>query len=282
MCLVLVAWQSHPEYPLVAVANRDEFYARPTRAAAWWGQAVALLGGRDEEAGGAWFAINRQGRFAMLTNVRSPRERNPHAPSRGALVVAALQSSSSVPSWLTETRERASMYNGFNLLAGHALPARVTHPRRAGRAAELHYYSNRLDGEAQSLAPGIYGMSNAHLDTPWPKVTRSVGTFACRLAQRVDVDRLLEMMADRTIARDSTLPSTGVPLEWERVLSAVQIRANGYGTRSTSVLTVRRDGLVNFVERTFDAEDPDRHTDRRYEFVVDAAASVESGLDPRT
>lgn len=282
MCLVLVAWQCHPEYPLVAVGNRDEFYSRPARAAAWWGQAVALLGGRDEDGGGAWFAINRQGRFAMLTNVRSPRERNPHAPSRGALVVSALQSPLSISAWLQDTRERAHIYNGFNLLVGHALPARPTSPRRAARAAELHYYSNRLEGEPQLLAPGIYGLSNAFLDTPWPKVTRTVGTFACRLAQRVDPDRLLEMMADRTLARDSTLPSTGVPLEWERVLSAVQIRANGYGTRSTTVLTVRRDGLVNFIERNFDTEDPERYTDRRYEFVVDAATSVESGLDPRT
>ncbi|MEW5879651.1 MAG: NRDE family protein [Pseudomonadota bacterium] len=276
MCLALIAWQSHPDYPLVVAANRDEFYTRATRPAAWWGQAVSLLAGRDEEAGGTWLGINRRGRFALLTNVRAPSERNPHAPTRGALVVSALQSGAPLGPWLQNLAARSHVYNGFNLLVGEALGA----PGR-GRGPELHYHSNRLGEPPRQLDPGIYGLSNAFLDTPWPKVTRAVGRFACQLASRVDADALLALMADRALAPDRALPSTGVPLEWERVLSAIQIRANGYGTRTTTVITVRSDGLVGFVERTFDSEDPERHTDRRYEFVIGAAEGLISRLRTR-
>jgi uncharacterized protein with NRDE domain len=269
MCLIVIGWRVHPEYPLVVLSNRDEFYARRTRPAAWWGQAVSLLGGRDDEAGGTWLGINRRGRLALLTNVRAPSERNPHAPSRGLLVLSALQSGQSLPVWLGEQSRRAQIYNGFNLLL--AEPLAISLGRRA-RPARVHYYSNRLGAAPQALAPGIYGLSNGFLDTPWPKVTRAVAGFACLLAQRVDTGAMLKLMADRTVARDRNLPSTGVPLEWERALSAIQIRANGYGTRSTTVVTVRRDGLVAFVERAFDPDAPERHVDRQFEFTIDGAA----------
>ncbi len=272
MCLAVFAWQSHPEYPLVVAANRDEFYTRSTRPAAWWGQNVSLLAGRDEEAGGAWFGINRRGRFALLTNVRSPTERNPHAPSRGAVVVASLQSHEPIGEWLRELAPRAQVFNGFNLLVGDPLHSSARQP------AEMHYFSNRATGETTTLQPGIYGLSNAFLDSPWPKVTRTVSRFATQIAQKVGIDAMLAMMADRSVALDRDLPSTGVPLEWERALSAVQIRANGYGTRSTTVLTVRADGVVNFVERTFDPAAPDHHTDRAFEFTIGAGQRVSTML----
>ncbi|HUN91339.1 MAG TPA: NRDE family protein [Burkholderiaceae bacterium] len=268
MCLKVIGWQVHPEYPLVVLSNRDEFYARRSRPAAWWGQAVSLLGGRDDEAGGTWLGINRRGRLAMLTNVRAPSERNPHAPSRGLLVLSALQSAQSLPVWLNEQGRRAQIYNGFNLLL--AEPLGSTAGRRS-RPPRLLYSCNRLGTGPQALAPGIYGLSNAFLDTPWPKVTRAVAAFACQLAQKVDVAAMFRLMSDRTLARERDLPSTGVPLEWERALSAVQIRANGYGTRATTIVTVRRDGLVNFVERSFDTLAPERFVDRQFEFTIDGA-----------
>lgn len=271
MCLILFGWQSHPEFPLVIAANRDEFYARKTRPAAWWGQAVSLLAGRDEEAGGTWFGINRRGRVAMLTNVRSPTERNPHAPSRGGLVVSALQTDTPALPWAGQLPERAAAYNGFNLLVGDLTPATRAAP-------SVVYTSNRSGRPPQSLAPGVYGLSNAFLDTPWPKVTRSISRFATQLAARVDPDAFFDLMADRRLALDSELPSTGVALEWERVLSAIQIRALGYGTRTTTVLTVRRDGLVTFVERSFDTGQPDLFSDRRYEFMVDGVRQQPGGI----
>lgn len=266
MCLILVGWQCHPDYPLVMAANRDEFYARRTRPAAWWGQAVSLLAGRDEEAGGTWLGINRRGRVAVLTNVRAPHERNAHAPSRGLLVLSALQSGSALDTWVGESARSAQSFNGFNLLVGEPLPLPAQ-----GVDARLVYTSNRVDGieGPRALEPGIYGLSNALLDTPWPKVTRSVGAFACQMAQSVDIEALLRLMANREVARDTELPSTGVPLDWERALSAIQIRAKGYGTRATTVVTVRRDGTVTFVERAFATDAPQEYVDRRFEFVID-------------
>lgn len=270
MCLILVAWQSHPDYPLVIAANRDEFYARRTRPAAWWGQAVSLLAGRDEEAGGTWLGINRRGRVAMLTNVRSPEQCNLHAPSRGLIVLAALQSAGSLQQWVDDSGRNAANYNGYNLLIGEPLPV----PSR-GIDAQLIYTSNRTGPDAdprhatRSLAPGIYGLSNAALDTPWPKVVRAVAAFASQVADSVQSEALFRLMADRETARDAELPETGVPLDWERALSAIQIRANGYGTRATTLLTVRRDGTVLFLERCFAPDDPQRHVDRRFEFIID-------------
>jgi uncharacterized protein with NRDE domain len=266
MCLLVFAWRSHPDFPLVLLANRDEFYARRTRPAAWWGHAVSLLAGHDEEAGGTWLGITRRGRFAAITNVRAPTERNPHAPSRGALVLSALQAPQRGGEWLDLHAPRTAAYNGFNLLVGDVLPG------DGADASSLHYYSNRLGQPPGALAPGIYGLSNGFLDTPWPKVTRAVGAFACTIAGGVAVEPLLRLMEPRDEARDAELPSTGVPLDWERALSAIQIRANGYGTRTTTVLTVRSDSLVTFFERSFDTTDPERWTDRHFEFMVDSEA----------
>ena len=267
MCLIVFAWHAHPDYPLVFAGNRDEFYTRRTRPAAWWGQAVSLLAGQDEEAGGTWFGITRRGRLAALTNVRAPTERNPHAPSRGALVLAALQTPEPVDRWLQRHAHRTPVFNGFNLLAGDIMPA-------GGRTGTLHYYSNRLEDPVRPLAPGIYGISNAFLDTPWPKVTRAVAQFACSIANRVRTEDLVELMGDRELARDVELPSTGVPVDWERALSAIQIRANGYGTRATTIVTVRADGLVSFLERTFDPLDPEHWSDRTFEFMIDTASRM--------
>jgi uncharacterized protein with NRDE domain len=271
MCLAVVAWHVHPDFPLVLAANRDEFYARSTRPASWWGQSVSLLAGRDEEAGGTWLGVTRGGRLALLTNVRAPSERNAHAPSRGAIAVGALQSRQPAGDWLREQAPRMGAYNGFNLLLAEPPPGR-------GGTPSLLYYTNRRDHGPRPLEPGIYGLSNAFLDTPWPKVVRAVSGFACALASRVDADSLLTLMADRRPVRDAELPSTGVPLEWERALAPVQIRAHGYGTRSTTVVTLRRDGVVNFLERSFDPESPQIHRDRHFEFTVDGAAAPSSRL----
>jgi uncharacterized protein with NRDE domain len=276
MCLILIAWQTHSEFPLIVAANRDEFYARRTRPASWWGQAVSLLAGRDEEAGGTWLGINRRGRFAVVTNVRAPNERNPHATSRGLLVLSALQTSQSMREWFDECVSRAHSFNGFNLVVAEPVPV-----ASRGPGSDMVYLSNRLDDGPRRLQPGIYGLSNAFLDTPWPKVTRAVTAFSCQIAQRVSTENLLRLMADREVAGELELPSTGVPRDWERALSAIQIRANGYGTRATTILTVRRDGLVGFVERSFDAADPDVYSDRRYEFMIDGATPSPAGFGDR-
>ncbi len=270
MCLMVFAWRSHPDYPLILAANRDEFYLRRTRPAAWWGHAVSVLAGHDEEAGGTWLGITRRGRIAALTNVRAPSERNPHAPSRGTLVLSALQSPES-PASLAGFECRA--HERIQRLQPAARRCRAGGKRRKRHEPRLDYFTNRGGAPARSLAPGVYGLSNASLDTPWPKVTRAVTRFACSIASRVDLELLMRLLENRELARDSELPSTGVPYEWERALSSIQIRANGYGTRASTVITVRNDGLTTFLERTYDTTDPQRFSDRHYEFTIDRAAS---------
>lgn len=272
MCLVLIAWHSHPDYPLIVAANRDEFYARKTRPASWWGQSVSILSGRDEEAGGTWLGFNRYGRFSALTHVRLPSERNAHAPSRGGIVVSALQSLEPAAKFSQQVHERAGHFNGFNLLTAdvgvHSM-----------RPASLVYTSNRLADTPRILTPGIYGLSNAFLDTSWPKVTHSVARFCLQIARGVDPQAFFHLLADRQLALDAQLPSTGVSRVWERALSAVQVRALSYGTRSSTVLTVRADGLVTFIERSFDMEQPDTYVDRHYEFVLENQLRHSGGVD---
>jgi len=237
VCLAVVALDSHHRYALVVAANRDEFHVRPTAAAAWWD--ASLLAGRDLEAGGTWLGVTRAGRIALLTNVREPHRVDRRAPSRGALVPDVLRDGAPIAEALARARERGASYNGFNLIAAN--------PDGAAWA------SNRAE-RVVALAPGVHGLSNALLDAPWPKVLRTEAAVAAWLASgRDDPEPLFEALADRTVAPDAELPSTGVPLDWERVLSAPFIVSERYGTRSSTVVTVDRAGEVRFVERSFDA-----------------------------
>jgi uncharacterized protein with NRDE domain len=237
MCLALLALDAHPRYAVVIAANRDEYHARGTAPAAW--QREDWLGGRDLEAGGTWLGVTRSGRFALLTNVRDPARRHPHAPSRGLLVPKVLSDPADVPQSLATVRESGARYNGFNLLAGTPHDAAWT--------------SNYGDG-VRRLQSGLFGLSNALLDVPWPKVMRMREALASWVRRGDDdAEPLFSALADRAVAPDPALPSTGVPLEWERRLSAPFIVSDGYGTRSSTVVTIDRDGNVRFTERSFSA-----------------------------
>ena len=157
MCLLLLALHSHPDYKLVIAANRDEYYERPTATAAFWEDAPGLLAGRDLRAGGTWLGITTEGRIAAITNFRAPGSEKSRAPSRGNLVSDFLLGRDSPGDYLSGLEKQAHQYNGFNLIVG--------------RTDELYWYSNR-GGQSRSLSPGIYGVSNSLLDTPWPKVTQ--------------------------------------------------------------------------------------------------------------
>ena len=240
MCLAVVAIDAHPRYALVVAANRDEFHARPTAPAHWWQDHAShdLLAGRDLQAGGTWLGVTRRGRWAFVTNVREPGRRDVAAPSRGRLVVRVLDdphdATTALADVLTDVR-----YNGYNLIAGDV--ARAT------------WVSNR-SSESRTLAPGVHGVSNAQLDTPWPKLERvKAGVAAWARADHHDIAPLFELLVDRVATPDPALPKTGVPLEWERLLSSPFIVSPGYGTRSSTVLAVARDGAAIFHERSFDA-----------------------------
>ena len=240
MCLILVAWQAHDDYPLVVAANRDEFFARPAAAAAFWRDAPQVLAGRDLEAGGTWLGISRERRFAALTNYREGGGQFPDARSRGALVADFLRGQTNPAAYLAQVAASAADYNGFNLFVGDG--------------ERLAYYANRGDGRVRWLAPGIYGLSNHLLDTPWPKLASAKAAFAEALAGLPASSPFFELLADQEIVPDSHLPETGVPLAWERILSAVFVRSESYGTRASTLLTMRRDGQTSLHERSFDSD----------------------------
>jgi len=237
MCLLVLALDAHPRYRLVVAANRDEFHRRPSAPADFWPERPELVAGRDLEAGGTWLGLTRGGRFAALTNFREPGRHRPGAPSRGALAAEFLQGSSPPLAFLAELRGQARDYNGFSLVVGD-------------RDA-LAYLSNRGPGPL-ALAPGVHGLSNHLLDTPWPKVERSRARLAALLSGRkVDPEELLELLSDRTVAPDAELPSTGLPLELERRLSPPMVVAPDYGTRCSTAVLVGRDDRVRLVEQSF-------------------------------
>lgn len=234
MCLILVAWQAHPDYPLVVAANRDEFHARRSAGAGFWPEAPGILAGRDLEAGGTWLGITRDGRFAALTNYRDPVSHKPDAPSRGHLVAGFLKGALSIDAYLDGLNPAA--HNGFNLLLGD------------GR--RLVAFSN-VSGARHELAPGVYGLSNALLDTPWPKVGAGKTALSAALAALPDEAPLSRLLCDDRIHPDDTLPTTGVSLEWERLLSAAFIRGRDYGTRCSTLVKVGADRTVSFDEQSW-------------------------------
>lgn len=235
MCLVTFAWQAHSRYPLVVAANRDEWRQRPTEPAHEWD---GILGGRDRQAGGTWLGITRTGRFAALTNVREPSVARAGAPSRGALVTDYLQSANEPRAHLEELVPAA--YAGFNLLVG--------------TNAALAYFGSQR-GEAQTVVPGVHGLSNHRLDEPWPKVERSKAALAAALAaDEPSVEVLFDMLSDVTPVADAALPDTGVGLALERRLAPILLVGSDYGTRCSTVLRVRGDGFFELHERTRDAD----------------------------
>jgi uncharacterized protein with NRDE domain len=256
MCLILVAHLADPRYRLVVAANRDEFFNRPTTAADYWPDAPHVLAGRDLEKGGTWMGVTSAGRWAAVTNFRDGTSPGAGSRSRGELVAQYLRDSKPATQYMVETAASAGEYQGFNLLAGDA--------------GGLHYLSNR-DDAAMMLAPGIYGLSNRFLDSPWPKVELGKKGLREALAGNASADRLTEnllaMLADRRVADETLLPNTGISRDWEKRLSAPFIVAEGYGTRASTVLLLDDEGEINFRERSF-GEGGVLLQDKRYRFVT--------------
>ena len=235
MCLILFAWQQHAEYPLIVIANRDEYYARPSRDAHWWDDAE-IFAGRDLEAGGTWLGVNRRGRFAAVTNVREPGSMTPGKRSRGELTREFLAGGADAESYLQALADQDQEYAGFNLLLGDG--------------DGLWFYSNR-EGRRRRVEAGVYGISNGRFDEPWPKLKSGREALTSQLGGDIDRSRLLEILTDSRIAGDQELPSTGVTLDIERLLSSRFIRSPDYGTRACSIVTIRRDGQLSFSEQNF-------------------------------
>jgi len=238
MCLILLAYHVHPSYRLILAANRDEFYERPSLPADFWEDQQNVLAGRDLKEGGAWLGITKEGKFAAVTNYRDPSAFKSNAPSRGKLVSHYLIGKQNAGGYLEDVSSQADKYNGFNLLIGDD--------------NDLFVFSS--NGEKQKLNPGIYGLSNHNLNTPWPKVSRGKRLLKSTLDQKGSElkEALFTVLADRHIPPDSKLPSTGVGLEWERILSSMFIKSPDYGTRSSTIILIGKNRRVRFVEKVFD------------------------------
>lgn len=247
MCLLVMAWRAHPLYRLIVAANRDEFHARPTAPLAVWRDAPHILAGRDLSAQGTWLALDQSRRFGIITNFRDVQARRPEAPSRGGLIPDWLSQAAEPADFLGQVEPRAQSYAGFNLLLNDA--------------DSLWYAANRAPRFSAPLAPGLYGLSNLLLDTPWPKLTRVREKFARWLrtaaatqapAPAADRELLFAMLADRTRSLpEAPAAARPLPPEWAEVLSSPFVVHPVFGTRCSTLVLIGYDDSVCIQERRF-------------------------------
>ena len=251
MCLVVFAWKMHPEYRLVLAANRDEFHKRPAQELHWWPDYPDILAGRDLQAGGTWLAVSKPGRFATVTNYREQLSSRPGLRSRGEIITNFVGSKAPVGNFVASLE--SDNYAGFSLLAADR--------------DELWYVSNRGD-EAVRLAPGIYGLSNASLDTPWTKLVRTRDALR-NLTESGEVDEttLLRIMADRTPAPSADVEAGNLPFVLAKALTAPHIVSAEYGTRCSTALTWSEQEEISVCERRFDVAGT-ASGDSRYSFAA--------------
>lgn len=249
MCLIAFAYKVLPGYPLILLANRDEFYQRSTRRAQFWTEEgyPKILAGKDLEGGGTWMGITKKGKWAALTNYRDLSNRKTNPPSRGNIVLDFLKSDESASNYLNALQEKATEFNGFNLLLG---------------TGDGVWHYNNVANAITSVPPGIHGLSNAFLDTPWPKLQIAKRKLGHAIhTSKIDSDTLFAILADDKEANEKELPQTGLPQEWEKAVSSIFIKTEQYGTRCSTLLFIKEDGQVNFKERIFSFPDkPDMQT----------------------
>lgn len=240
MCLIAIAQEQHPDYPFILIANRDEFYARPTQKMHYWDQGKSILAGRDLEAGGTWLAISKRGRLAAVTNIRDFSKIKQNAPSRGQLPLNFVKGNDEITDYLMKLKKHSDEYSGYNLLFGSLLGVG-------------HY--NNVNNEFNIRTTGMYAVSNASLDTLWPKVIRAKTMLNERMKNDISHDDLLEILADNQLADDEYLPETGLSLELERAMSAICTRTQDYGTCSSTVITIDKENQVKVSEYSYPVGD---------------------------
>ena len=240
MCVIFFSYQVHPDFPLILLANRDEFYNRPTKKARYWNDFPNILAGRDLVGGGTWLGVTKNGRFAAVTNYRDPKAET-GTISRGNLVADFLKSDKPAEDYLKNIQKKSYEFSGFNLLVGEINPA----------TNELYYFSNR-GGEIINLEAGIYGLSNHLLDTPWRKVKKGKDDLGLLIEKNnFSNEMFFNLLSDESLAEDKDLPDTGIGYEREKLLSAVFIKTPIYGTRCSTILKFDRDFKMDFEEKVF-------------------------------
>jgi uncharacterized protein with NRDE domain len=236
MCILFVAVNQHKDYPLIIAANRDEFFNRGTSESHIWHSDNGIIAGKDLQAGGTWMGVNKQGYIASLTNIRDPQKISADAITRGELVSHYLQQP--ISDYHKTLSAHKDSYNGYNLLFG--------------KWDNLAVYNNHVD-QLQQLTDGYYGLSNASLNSPWPKINKGVAKLQeyCQDDHDIDPNILFKLLLDKSLAADEDLPQTGIPIDWERRLSSIFILGDEYGTRSSTVLKVDKQQHVQWYERTY-------------------------------
>jgi uncharacterized protein with NRDE domain len=241
MCLILFSYKSHPKYKLILAGNRDEFYSRPTTPMHWWEEYPGLLAGKDLKMGGTWLGITKRGKFATLTNYRDFHHPRVEGPSRGFLVRDCLMHKEDAQNYLKKISHDDEYYDGYNMLAG--------------KVDNLYYHSNKKSG-IKRLSPGIFGLSNAFLDTAWEKVQKGKRLFK-NITENPDfkTDEIFKMLTDDEQFPYEKLPDTGIDRELEKQISSMFVKTKDYGTRTSTVLTVDNSGNVVIEEMTHQTGD---------------------------
>lgn len=241
MCILFIGVNQHKHFPLIIAANRDEYHARPTQGSQFLTQHPSVLAGKDIKAGGSWMGVSKSGRLAALTNIRAPQREKAEAVSRGELVMDYLCENEDEQQYLTRLKQSANNYNGYNLLFG--------------TLNNLQVYNNYEDS-VYALEEGVYGLSNANLNAPWPKLDLGRSELAkyCQQSNELNIEHLFSLLKNDKKATDDVLPETGAPIEWERKLSSIFIASPEYGTRSSTVLLLDRFNQVFWQERSFDSQ----------------------------
>ena len=247
MCLITFAYHCHPDYPLIVLANRDEFYARPSDLLAYWEDEPSVLAGRDKQLSGTWLGLNKAGLFTAVTNYRDGTNTASDRRSRGDLTRNFLCAKKTASCYIEELAPHQHQFGDYNLLLGDS--------------TGLYYCSNRAPN-SQKLSPGIYGLSNALLNTPWPKLEYVKAKLAEVLnntelnTKTLPIDTLLTIMSDRAEAPLEERPDTGISAAWEKLLSSAFIQTENYGTRATTLILQKTNGDTQIIEQSFDANGP--------------------------
>lgn len=241
MCILFFAIKQHPQYPLIICANRDEFHQRPTQAMHWWPEQDKhpnILAGKDLQAGGTWLGLNQQGRFSALTNFRQPHLIDKDKQSRGDLVLQALAKEDD--QMAMQLKKSSSQYNGFNLVFG--------------QLDNLVCFDS-VSLKQQPLTTGFHSLCNGALDDIWPKMalgqTQLAHAICASAEQTLNIDKLFNLMQNSQQAQTQHLPKTGVPLDWEQLLSSIFIISPAYGTRTTNIITQDKDGNIAIYDRSY-------------------------------
>ena len=263
MCLAVIALNAHADWPLIIIANRDEYHERPTATANIWQTSPGVLAGRDLRAGGTWLGVSASGKIGLLTNYREPGKQDPDAPSRGELVGQYLAQSSSADTYLQSVQQQSELFNGFNLLLADA--------------SGVLYFSNRTTTPRIQVSSGVTGLSNATLGVAWPKVLRTQNAVRALLdsMQQPDADALFSIFRDATPADIKELPETGLTAERELKLSSPFIQDALYGTRCSTLIMKDHAGRIYFEERSFN---PQADITHRCKWRVDSVKQTITSL----